>query len=230
MGVTVAGPPVIGMGRSAANTEIGNLEPNPAGATSIGDGVFLASNTLAPVGGFDHKAIVVFTDGHENSSRYLSDPDVQAVINDRVFAIGLGTAANLNPAALDAIANSTGGFLMMTGAIGNDDLLRLHKYFLQVLAGVTNTAVVVDPEGSIRPGQEHRIPFHLSEADIGADVILLSPAPWAIEFMLETPSGKVINAIDSASIPKSITTFCGGLVGCRPRPFKSITMQLAKSR
>ncbi len=208
MGVTTAGPPVIGMGRSTANTEIGNLEPNPAGATSIGDGVFLASNTLAPVGGFDHKAIVVFTDGHENSSRYLSDPDVQAVINDRVFAIGLGTAANLNPSALDAIANSTGGFLMMTGAIGNDDLLRLHKYFLQVLAGVTNTAVVVDPEGSIRPGQEHRIPFHLSEADIGADVVLLSPAPWAIEFMLETPSGKVINAIDSASIPN--ITFVNG--------------------
>ncbi len=201
MGVTNAGPPVIGTGRANANTAIGNLEPNPAGATSIGDGVFLASNTLAGVSGFDHKAIVVFTDGHENRSRYLADMDVQAAINDRVFAIGLGTAAQLNPTALDTVANSSGGFLMMTGAVGNDDLLRLHKYFLQVLAGVTNTAVIVDPEGRIRPGQEHRIPFQLSEADMGADVVLLSPAPWAIEMMLETPSGKVISQMDTAGIP-----------------------------
>jgi hypothetical protein len=201
MPVSTAGPPIIGSGRATANNEIDDLEPNPAGATSIGDGVFLAHNTLTPVSGFDHKAIVVFTDGHENRSRYLDDPEVQSAINEQVFAIGLGTADKLNPNALNELADNSGGFLLMTGTIGNDDLLRLHKYFLQVLAGVTNTAIVVDPESSVRPGQEHRIRFDLHRSDITADVILLSPAPWAFEFLLETPAGEVIDRIGSASIP-----------------------------
>ena len=39
----------------------------PQGATSIGAGVALGRNTLNPVTGYDHKAMIVFTDGLENT-------------------------------------------------------------------------------------------------------------------------------------------------------------------
>ena len=84
---------------------------------------------------------------------------------------------------------------MLTGAIGPEDLFLLSKYYLQILAGATNMDVVLDPEGSIKPGQKHRIPFHLNEADIAANVILLGATNLPIiRFALETPDGQLIDA------------------------------------
>src|SRR5687767_2237144 len=45
----------------------------PGGNTSIGDGIEKAHNILNPVTGPDSKATIVFTDGHENSPKYISD-------------------------------------------------------------------------------------------------------------------------------------------------------------
>lgn len=191
----IAGPPVIGAGRAAATIAISGL--TPGGATSIGDGVFVARGMLDPAAGFQHRAIVVFTDGHENEPRYLSDPEVTDALDARVFALGLGTAEFLNPVALNALVSGSGGFMLLTGSLGSDDLLRLHKYFVQILAGVTNTAIVLDPAGVLHAGQEHRIPFDLAEADAVAEVLLLSPAPHLVDFALETPSG---DRIDSGGV------------------------------
>ncbi len=198
MGVASAGIPVFGAGRTTAKSAIVAHTTNPLGATAIGDGIALAHSTLTGVSGVDHKAIVVFTDGHETASHYIAD--VASLINERVYAIGLGTAAELNPVALNALTDNTGGYLLMTGNLGQNDLFRLAKYYLQILAGVTNSDIVVDPESSLLPGQEHRIPFELAETDFGSDVILISPAPWAFEFMLETPDGTVIDRAGAPGI------------------------------
>lgn len=199
MGVAQAGIPVFGAGRTAAKAAIVAHSTNPAGATAIGDGVALAHSTLGPVAGFDHKAIVVFTDGHETASQYIAD--VAGMINERVYAIGLGTAEQLNPIALNSLTDGSGGFLLMTGNLGQNDMFRLGKYYLQILAGVTNTDIVVDPESSLLPGQLHRIPIDLAETDFAADVILLSPAPWAFDFMLEAPDGTVIDRVGATGLP-----------------------------
>jgi hypothetical protein len=53
--------------------------------------------------------------------------------------------------------------------------------------------VVLDPEGWIMPGQKHRIPFWLNEADLTAKGILLTLAPYAIRYVLETPDGDIID-------------------------------------
>lgn len=201
MPVTVAGPPLIGAGRIAAKTAITNHTPNPAGGTSIGDGLELAHNVIDPVGGFSHKSLIVLTDGHETAAKYVSDPSITGLINERVYAIGLGTPEKLNPGALSTLADSTGGFLMMTGDLGINDIFRLSKYYLQILAGVTNAQIVVDPESSTLPQQVHRIPFQLTETDFRSDVILLSPAPWAFDFALETPDGNIIDPSNSGSLP-----------------------------
>lgn len=191
MPVTPVGPPVFGSGRTTAKSNVSSHTPNPSGSTSIGDGVERARMLLNPVTGYDVKAMIVLTDGQENTPKYISE--VMDSINDRVFAIGLGTPEAINPVALTALTNSTGGYLLMTGTLDNDDFFRLSKYYLQILAGVTNNQIVLDPEGWIASGQVHRIPFSLSETDISSDIILLTPAPQALRFTLETPNGQIID-------------------------------------
>jgi Common central domain of tyrosinase/von Willebrand factor type A domain len=186
-------------GRDTARVAIANHTPNPQGNTAIGDAVELAHTQLEPVTGYDIKATVVLTDGQETASQYIAD--VMDVINERVFAIGLGTVEQLNPVALTALTNGTGGYLQMTGPLDNNALFRVSKYYLQILAGVTNEDIVLDPEGWLTVDQVHRIPFRLNEADISSDVILLTPAPRDIRFTLETPSGQIIDPNTATANP-----------------------------
>jgi hypothetical protein len=172
---------------------------SPQGATSIGAGVSLGRNTLNPVTGYDHKAMIVFTDGLENTAPYIAD--VSASINSRTYAIGLGTAQQVSAAALHALANGTGGYLMLSGILSPsiDDTFRLTKYFLQVLAGVTNNDIVTDPVGQLLPGMVVRIPFILTEADIDATAILLTDLP-AVRFLVESPDGDLMDPSVAAAI------------------------------
>ena len=201
MSVQTVGP--VGPFEPVRNTALGVIAahaPNPAGNTAIGDGIENAHNMLTLATGYDERAMVVFTDGHETASKYIAD--VAPLINERVFAIGLGTAAQIQPAALTALTNGTGGYLLLTGAVGPDDLFRLSKYYLQILAGVTNHDIVLDPEAAIKPGQIHRIPYDLNEADIGVDVILLCETNMPlIGFALETPAGDFIDPGVAAANP-----------------------------
>jgi murein tripeptide amidase MpaA len=200
MPVTTAGALGSGAGRVGATSAIAAHATNPAGMTAIGDGVELAHSTLEPLSGFDVKTIVVFTDGQETAAKYIAD--VQSLINERVFAIGLGTVQEVNPVALNSLVNFTGGYLLMTDALGPNDTLRLAKYFVQILAGVTNVEIVIDPDGLLPPGAEARIPFELNGNDYSADVILLSTLPGAFDFQVETPDGVRIDH-----------TALGGVVG-----------------
>ncbi len=191
MPVTEAGPEIFGAGRAAASAAIAAHTANPAGATSIGDGVELAGTQLDAVTGYDHTAMIVLTDGQENAEKSIAD--VAGSIDDHVFAIGLGTPEVVNPDALNALTNGAGGYVVMTGNLSADEYFVLSKYYLQILAGVTNQEIVVDPDGYLRPGQGQKIPFVLNEADAGADVILLSPGPAVLRFALITPDGEMIH-------------------------------------
>jgi len=42
---------------------------------------------------------------------------------------------------------------------GTDDFFRVKKFFLQILAAVTNTSIVKDPVGYVNAGTKVRIPF-----------------------------------------------------------------------
>lgn len=184
--------------RAAINT----FAPNPLGNTSIGDGVERAQQRLVPVAGYDSKSVVVFTDGYETDGQYISD--VAASITDRVFAVALGRAENIQPTALTALTNGTGGYCMLTGELDINSRYKLAKYFLQVLAGVKNEDIVRDPDGQLAPGQVHEIDFHLTETDIAADVILMTPARGCIDMTLVTPSGTVIDQAAALAMPGSL--------------------------
>jgi hypothetical protein len=143
------------------------------------------------VNGYDKKAMIVFTDGLENTPQYIAD--VMGSLDAQTFAIGLGTAQQVSAGALNALTSHTGGYVLLSGSLSSsiDDQFRLQKYFLQILAGVTNNNVVTDPNGTIFPGVKVRIPFQLNEADIDTTAILLTDYP-GVNFLIETPAGNVM--------------------------------------
>ncbi|HZB41221.1 MAG TPA: hypothetical protein VE487_09665, partial [Ilumatobacter sp.] len=174
---------------------------NQLGMTAIGDGIEAAANQLALATTFTSKATVVFTDGHETEPKYISD--VTDLVTSTVFAIGLGTADQLNPVALDDIVNDTGGYLLLTGNPGNDDLLLLQKYFAQVIAGVSNNQIVVDPDGFVPVGGSVDVPFDLNKGDTRCDAILLSRAADAINAVLIAPDGTQLDAANGVTYSRT---------------------------
>lgn len=198
--------PAAGGGKLAINGAINAYAPNPEGWTSIGEGVAFAHGILDPVTDYDVKAIVVLTDGQENhgpyARRYIADvADLITSLNGHVFAIGLGRPEVLNAGALMALCSGNNGYMQTTGDLTPDATYRLAKYYQEILAGVTKNEIVLDPDGFIGPGQEHRIPFWLNEADITAKGMLLTPAPYAISYVLETPNGDIIDPAVAGAHP-----------------------------
>jgi hypothetical protein len=196
--VEVAGSQIAGAGRNDALQAISAHATEPLGLTAIGDGVEAASVQLAAAAGFDELATVVFTDGHETAAKYIDD--VADLITGSVFAIGLGTADQLNPGALDDLVSGTGGYLLLTGNPGPDDQILLKKYFAQILAGVTNAVIVVDPDGFVPHAAETVVPYELTAADSRSDVIVLSPAANLLTVTLEAPGGDTVNGSSGADL------------------------------
>ena len=124
--------------------------------------------------------MVVLTDGQWNTPPSLAT--VSASITANTFAGGLGLPSNISVPALTTLCQGHNGFLRVTGAISTDQSMRLTKYFLQVLAGITNAEVAAEPSGVLDVTVTHRIPFWMSEADYGMDLIVLSPYPQVIDF------------------------------------------------
>lgn len=184
-------------GIGAVNSHATNL----AGATSVGDGVFRARQVLndLPAGEYQQKAMIVFTDGLENRAQSIAD--VTGSIDSRTFAIGLGNEMQVNTNALKALANSTGGYLLLTGLLTSsiDDYFRLSKYFLQILAGVTNNNIILDPNGYLAPGTVVSIPFSVNEADIDCTVVLMTDYN-VIDMKIKTPGGDIIDASNAAGL------------------------------
>ena len=191
--MTTMGPEGSEPGRDAIRNSIAahTLASGAASFTSIGDGVHDGNALIAPEAGLDGKALVVLTDGRENRDRYLAD--VAGLINDRVYAIGLGTPEQIDPVALDTLTNGSGGYLLMTGVMDVNDPFRLEKSYLQILAGVTNDQIVLDPDGWLSFGGGQVIPFHLNEADMSVDAIVLVAAPRLVRARLRTPAGQIFD-------------------------------------
>lgn len=185
--------------RNATHDQINGNALDPLGATSIGDGIFEGRGLLNAAPAFGVKTLVVLTDGVENSPRMIAD--VAAQINERTYAVGLGQPQNISVPALQAVSGNNGGFLLVTGAIAGDNRFLLQKYFLQILSGINNAEVVLDPDGELPAGSMHRIPFQLSDGDSGVDVVLLTAQPDAVDFRLQTPNGLLLEPWQARAEP-----------------------------
>lgn len=184
-----------GAGRTTAIGHISGSDIDPAGATSIGDGVVNGKQMLddaqaAATPPYDVTAMVVLTDGMWNRPPALAD--VSGSITANTYAVGFGLPSNISVPALTTLCQGHNGYLLITGALSTDQSMRLGKYFLQILAGVTNAQIAADPRGVLDTTSEHRIPFWICEADYGMDIIVLSPVPQVIDFQLQAPDGSRI--------------------------------------
>jgi hypothetical protein len=172
------------------------------GATSVGDGLIMGRNQLValPAGSYDNTALLLLTDGLENQPQTIADAVGAGATDNRTFAIGLGNEFQVNTGALNSIAGSTGGNLLLSGVLtgGTDDFFRVKKFFLEILAAVTNTSIVRDPTGYINVGTRIKVPFLLTEADINCRVILLTDYP-VVRLAVETPDGTVIDPTNAAA-------------------------------
>ena len=204
MPVTDVGPAPAGAGRTQAHNIVTTHAPaltlDPRGATSIGGGIQQAKTALdAAPSTYSVRAMVVLTDGLENTPPMISG--VSGSLTANTFAIGFGQAAAISTSALNAITQGHGGYLVVTGPITPDENFALTEYFLKIQAGIQNSAAVLDPRGELVFGVTHRIPFALTSADMGVDVIVLSPAPYYIDFRLEAPDGTIITPAEAGVEP-----------------------------
>ncbi len=186
-----------GAGRLAVENAITSGGLVPRGATGIGRGMIAGAALLGTVqtdASYPIKAMVVMTDGNENVTPNVTDPTVTSAIawfSDHVYAIGLGDEANVSTTTLGAIAR----YQLITGNITTTERqFLLTKYFLQILATITGSAIVVDPQGELRPGDEHRIPFDIGDSDVSMDVVAICPVAPLLDLTLEAPDGTVIHA------------------------------------
>lgn len=201
MPIQAAGAVDSGAGRQALRNAADGYAPIAGGMTAIGDGVERAREKLDAVGGYDEKAMIVLTDGKETAAKYIAEV-ADGVIDQSVFAIGLGDGDLIEPTALNALTNSTGGYLLMTGLLTEDDTFLLQKYYLQILAGISNNDIILDPEGRLRPGAATaRIPFDVAESDVEINAIALADLTPPVELALETPDGDVIDAAAALADP-----------------------------
>jgi hypothetical protein len=205
MNVTDVGAMPGGAGRMQAQDIFTTHDPaktiDPRGSTCIGGGIQAGKTALdAAAGAYPgNRALIVLTDGLENTPPMIKD--VAASLNDHTFAIGFGQAAAISTAALNEITQNHGGYLVVTGPITLEENFALTEYFLKIQAGVNNSSAVLDPRGELIFGVTQRIPFQLTTADHGVDVVLLSPAPYYINIRLETPDGKIIDPAVAAGEP-----------------------------
>lgn len=194
--------PADATGRLQLQGAIAGYAPNPNGWTAIGEALQSAHDQLQPVTGYDVKATVLLTDGQENHGPHdrRSIDEVSGTITERTFAIGLGVPGEIDPARLMQVCANNEGYMLITGALNQDALFRLATYYQQIIAGVTNHDIVLDPEGWVQPGAVVRIPFWIAETDILARAVLLTAQPWGLQFALETPGGDIVSQATASSM------------------------------
>ena len=186
-----------GGGTNNVNAALANTALNPGGLTAIGKGIIEAADVLntelnnsgSPYSNF---GMLVLTDGNENVAPFVGDIVVNTAItgleND-IYAIGLGNQGGVS----DDVLSSISRYILITGDMqGDERLFRLTNYFVQILADIKQNEIVLDPIGRLLVGMEHEIEFEISEADIDADIIVLSPFAPFINIRLVSPDGTVI--------------------------------------
>lgn len=194
----------------AGAPDFATIDITPRNMTWIGGGIQQAAIELAAAT-HPNRSMVVLTDGNENVHPYIGELPAGTVTN-RTYAIGLGLPGEVSDAALQQITSNTHGDLIITGLMSSDEQrFNLTKYFVQVLVGVTNSQVILDPNGKLFIGSKDRIPFGVTEADVYIDAIALCPLPQLLEFVLETPDGQLIKP---TSVEPNVQYISGAKVIC----------------
>lgn len=161
-----------------------------SGSTSIGDGLEKAQ-TLIASGSEARKAILLLTDGMENTAPFISDAE-KVLPGTHVCSIGLGTPGTLDGAKLQDLSEAQGGIYMSTTTA-----LELKKFFVFCFANLFDTFVGEDPIDTLPAGQLISAPIvHGSTQDQKIVFVLgwTHPMPQGtLQLVITTPSGIVVD-------------------------------------
>ena len=162
----------------------------PGGNTSIGAGLEAARAQLAAAPGANPRAILLMTDGLQNTPPSIADVDA-ALAGITLHAIGFGAESSLDGALLSDLADAHDG--LYTRAGGG---LALEKFYSAAFGNIFETGILMDPEFDLPAEQDAGtpVPFHVC----GEDAII-AVAGWdnsAATLLLEvtTPGGAVLTA------------------------------------
>lgn len=192
-------------GKGLANGVLTTANLTPDGMTSIGGGIILGSSVLDG-GTADNRAIVVLTDGIQNTNPDIPDATAEVQTKSprqRVFAVGLGL--NQLEDKLNQIASFTNGVAQITGDLVNEKEFLLQKLYVQILSDVSDEAFVRDPKMVAMPGETRSTSVYLGEVDVSADFIVVfrkHPAfPKYAKVWLEAPDGTIVDESNIGSFP-----------------------------
>jgi outer membrane protein OmpA-like peptidoglycan-associated protein/Mg-chelatase subunit ChlD len=79
------------------------------GYTAIADGIAAGINLLSEAKGYDRHAIIVFTDGRDNSSKIMRDSIIKLAKQTNTLVCAVDFGENIDKDYMNAIADGTGG-------------------------------------------------------------------------------------------------------------------------
>jgi Trypsin-like peptidase domain/von Willebrand factor type A domain len=125
-----------------------------SGNTTIGGGLKAAALAMTPAG-VNPRAILLMTDGLQNTGPMIEAADVQgALAGIDVTAIGFGTEASLNGLLLTQLAEAHNGLYMRAGT-GLD----LKKFFGLAFGNMFEAGALMDPEFDLARDQRESKPI-----------------------------------------------------------------------
>jgi hypothetical protein len=177
--LSLIGPPPFAGGK------VGGLVPS--GSTSIGEGLD-AARLQFPVPVVNPRAILLMTDGMQNTPRFIKD--VEGMLGGiDIHAIGLGTDANLDGTLLSKLASDHNGGYSRAGSG-----VALQKFFSHAFGNIFETGLITDPEYDLPANQNASQPISFQVC--GEDGITVAVG-WdstntSARIKLTTPSGATI--------------------------------------
>jgi hypothetical protein len=154
--------------------------------TSIGDGLQKARGQF-PMAGTNPRAILLLTDGLENTSPWISGVDLQGI---DVHVIGLGSESSLDEPKLTALTTAHGGQYVRAA-----EGLTLEKYFSNAFGNLLESGVLFDPEFDLPADVDgDPVPFEVCGEE-ALTVVIGWDAPDAdLNLEVTTPAGEVLTA------------------------------------
>lgn len=144
------------------------------------------------------KAIIFFSDGKKTSGGNPSDATFlqQFGANDiNVYSVGFGTVGGdaytgIDINLLQLLANTTAnGFFHVT-----ESSLGLDKFFVNAVAGATNSDMIIDPVRTLAPGEQHVIDVPINRKDYASTFVATWDNPSEkLNLSVTSPEGVTIN-------------------------------------
>lgn len=178
-----------------------------SGATSIGDGLIKAQDELISNGTNSRKAILLLTDGKENTPPCLDGTGSGCIgpVNDiasdafgdtHICAIGFGVDdSTLDSIILRDLSERQGGIYTSGGGS-----LNLAKFFVDCFADIFDESITIDPIENLGPEQDASDPIRIpvNFATKVTFVLAWEQVADPLQLSITTPSGEIVDLTNEA--------------------------------